>query len=89
MSARISPEGLMSTNVTEVLNAALALPDQQRAQLVDALIDSLGGEVAEDLDEAWAAEIERRSDEYDRGEAVTFSWEEVRQHARRECGLDG
>ena len=60
----------------ELLNEALALPVELRAQLVDALLRSLNPAQAE-IDESWAAEAERRIDELDAGEAQLIPGEEV------------
>jgi len=60
----------------ELLNEALALPVELRAQLVDALLRSLNPAQAE-IDASWAAEAERRIDELDAGEAALIPGDEV------------
>jgi putative addiction module component (TIGR02574 family) len=68
----------------ELLNEAISLPVELRAQLVDALLRSLNPAQAE-IDELWAAEAERRIDEIDAGQAELIPGEEVfaRLHRRR------
>lgn len=73
----------------EVRQAALALPEEERIQLVDDLLATLKPEKAAPLDDAWLAEIERRSAEFDAGEIATFSWEEVKERARQRCRPNG
>lgn len=65
----------------EVLAAeVLGLPAEERALLLDRLVESL--EVTP-LDPAWETEIERRLAEYDRGEVQAIDAEEVFAKARR------
>jgi putative addiction module component (TIGR02574 family) len=60
----------------ELLNEAISLPVELRAQLVDALLRSLNPTQAE-IDEWWAGEAERRIAELDAGEAELIPGEEV------------
>ena len=63
----------------EILDAALQLPDKDRELLVDKLAASLhSGFASTEIEQAWAAEIERRSAEIDTGKAVLRDWDEVR-----------
>src|SRR5947208_551843 len=57
----------MSAEFETILQAAIALPVPDRVQLVDALISTLEPEDAAPLDDAWLAEIDRRSREIDAG----------------------
>ena len=71
--------------VTErILQDALALPDDQRAELATRLIQSLDQDVDPDAEEAWAVEIERRCAALDAGEAVTSDWHDVRRRIEKE-----
>ena len=68
--------------VDEILRAALALPHEDRARLLDALLRSLEpdrGETAADAgwEAAWAAELNRRAQELDEGRALLIPAEEV------------
>jgi putative addiction module component (TIGR02574 family) len=71
----------MTRETSELLKKALALSTEERAQLVDSLLESLE-ERQEDpaaVEAAWNDEIARRIAELDSGKAKTIPWEEVRQ----------
>ena len=68
---------LMGRSVAEVFDAALALDENNRAQLAAKLVESLDGEVDADAEEAWAAEIERRLSKIDAGQAKWVSMDEA------------
>lgn len=70
----------MSGAARRILEAALKLPAEEREQLVDELKATLhGGFASEEIEKAWASEIERRSAEIDSGKAVLRDWDEVRE----------
>jgi len=73
----------MMLSLDQVLQTALALPEPDRARLVEALIATLSAEEAAPLDDTWLAEIDRRSTEYDAGGVETVPWAEVRDRARQ------
>lgn len=73
----------MAASLERVLEAAMALSESERAELVDTLISTFAPEDAAPLDDAWLAEINRRSDEFDTGGVQTLSWAEVKERARR------
>ncbi len=62
---------------------ALALPVEEREQLVDRLLESMDADGEAPISEAWAAEIERRIQEIDDG-VETFPAEEVFAELREE-----
>ena len=73
----------MTQAAKDVLQAALALPAEDQAELLDELI------VARDValgnlpfDPAWLDEADRRLAEYDAGLAEMIPWEEVKRRAR-------
>jgi putative addiction module component (TIGR02574 family) len=67
----------------EVLfNEALKLPTDKRAELAAELLRSLDGEPDEDVETAWAAEIERRVRDVEAGKARFEDWEVIRDRAR-------
>ena len=68
----------MPRDVTEIFEEASTLPESDRAELAGRLLESLHGEPDEDVEAAWAAEIERRIRQLDSGEVKTIPWEEVR-----------
>lgn len=78
----------MAVSLDQVFEAAMALPESERAELVDSLISTFAPENAAPLDDAWLAEINRRSDEFDAGCVPTFSWAEVKERARRRTAHD-
>ncbi len=77
----------MSPEAERFAKEALALPEDDRAALAVALLDSLEGEEAEqvDLDSLWEAEVARRIADADAGRASFESWTQLR---RRLLGND-
>jgi putative addiction module component (TIGR02574 family) len=73
----------MVASLDQVIEAALALPESERAELVDTLISTFAPEDAAPLNDAWLAEINRRSDEFDAGGMQTLTWAEVKERARQ------
>jgi putative addiction module component (TIGR02574 family) len=71
----------------QVLQSALALPSEERFQLIEALIAT--DQAPPPFDESWRAVIQRRSAEIDAGAITEVPWSEVRQRLRRQVGLDG
>jgi putative addiction module component (TIGR02574 family) len=69
----------MSKTFTEVWQEAAELTEEERASLAGLLIDSLEGEADPGVEEAWAAEIQKRVAQVEAGTAKTVPWEEVRQ----------
>ena len=63
----------------DLLNNAMRLPDEQRAALAAALIESLDHEVDDDDETAWSAEIARRLREVESGQVKTIPWPQARQ----------
>jgi putative addiction module component (TIGR02574 family) len=73
---------VMASTAESVLQDALKLPEEDRAEIAARLIASLDAESNEsrdEVEEAWAAEIERRCEALDAGTTTTRSWEEVRR----------
>jgi len=73
----------MSRAVQDLYDKASELPPQDRAELAGLLLESLEEGRDEGVEEAWAAEIERRMAEYRAGRVKTLSWQEVRAHLHR------
>jgi putative addiction module component (TIGR02574 family) len=68
---------IMSPTIsTSLLDAALALPPDARAELADILLDSLDQSLDPRISDAVAEEAERRIDEYESGEVAALSQEE-------------
>jgi putative addiction module component (TIGR02574 family) len=74
----------MTDTAAKLLDEALRLSDSERAELAAKLIESLDAQSDEDVDAAWAAEIERRCALLDSGEAVTSDWSDVRRRIESE-----
>lgn len=60
----------------------LKLTVDKRAELAAALLRSLDGEPDDDVEAAWAAEIQRRIHDVRSGNAKLASWQAVRDRAR-------
>ena len=74
----------MSTDSPDIFDAALNLPDADRASLAYRLLQSLrppGG--ISDGDAGFEAELERRVADYDAGKTEACDWDEVAARLRR------
>ena len=70
----------MNREAHELLEKALTLPENERAELAGNLISSLDPSAEEDgVDAAWQQEVVRRRAEVGSGKAKTVSWAEVRR----------
>jgi putative addiction module component (TIGR02574 family) len=73
--------------VDEILERALQLSYEEREKVTGRLWESLhppGEEIAkEEYLNAWAAELERRLAEVDRGEFVEGDWRDILERARQ------
>jgi putative addiction module component (TIGR02574 family) len=71
----------MTQEATELLKKALALSTEERAELVDSLLESLDAphEDASVVEAAWSEEIARRIVDLDSGKAKAVSLEEFRR----------
>ena len=72
----------MLSTFEDILNAALSLPSEARAMLVERLLTSFDEPNQEDIDAAWAEEAERRSRELDEGIVQAVDGELVLQRLR-------
>ncbi len=68
----------MTQQVSELLQKALSLSEEERAELAGSLIESLDATVDEAAEAAWNQEIARRIEDLDSGKAKTVPWEAVR-----------
>ncbi len=73
----------MTSRAQELLREALALPAQERAEVVVQLLASFDDatEPNEAVEAEWAAEIERRADRVLAGKSDGRSWQDVRSRA--------
>jgi putative addiction module component (TIGR02574 family) len=79
----------MGQGVERLLEAALALPDDEQLQLVEALLAAVDERGLRPFDDSWLAEIQRRSAEFDAGAVKPIPWAEVKDRARREAAQRG
>jgi putative addiction module component (TIGR02574 family) len=77
----------MAPSTAEVFEAALALPDDERARLADKLVESLDGAADPDASAAWPAEVERRLARFDAGRALSLSMDEAIARLHRAAHL--
>ncbi len=73
-------------NAQAIVTAATQLPETDRVQVIEALLDSLEHASTEDpreVDRAWRAEVARRSDELRTGKVQPIPWSEVRDDGER------
>ena len=67
----------MNSESHQLLRSVLALPESERAEIAASLIHSLDTESDEDIDAAWAVEIQRRIESIDNGEVKLIPWDDV------------
>ena len=67
------------SDAEELLTKALLLSQRDRAEMAAKLLESLSAPSEDDVDAAWAAEIERRCAAVDAGSVITSDWEDVRR----------
>jgi putative addiction module component (TIGR02574 family) len=73
----------MSASSEQILKEALALPPQERAELVEQLLATFQSPPDPHNDEMWAREAEDRLNAYDRGELKAVAAEEVFKRIRQ------
>jgi putative addiction module component (TIGR02574 family) len=69
----------MTEKALDLLQRALSLSEEERADLACSLMESLDSLVDENAETLWNEEISRRIDELDSGKTATVSWDEVRR----------
>ena len=77
----------MTQEASELLHKALALSEEERAEMASTLIGSLDPVQDADAEAAWQQEIARRVEELQSGKTKLIPWESVRAQAR--AILDG
>jgi putative addiction module component (TIGR02574 family) len=68
--------------ISDLEEAALELPEPERARLARVLVLSLEPSFDEETAQVWVEEAERRADAIDRGEVETLSHDDVMTEAR-------
>lgn len=76
----------MSQDYAEIEKSARLLTPQDRARLAEAMTESLRDAMHPEIEAAWEAEIKRRVEAYERGEASLVPAEDVFAKARKITG---
>ena len=71
-------EQCMAPETSSLLTAALALPESERAVLVERLLESLPTHVDALTDDEMEAELNRRFEEFQRDPSVAVPWSEIK-----------
>jgi len=72
----------MTPVAEQLFQSALALPNEDRLQLVEALLAECDQTLARPFADEWMEEIQRRSAEVDAGSATLTPWAEVKRRVR-------
>lgn len=68
---------MMSSTAKKVLEVALALPEEDRRRLGEALLDSISPVPAAEIEQAWVAEAVRRAEQVTRGDGEVLDLDET------------
>jgi len=68
----------MAAQFQDLLDQALGLPEEDRAELADRLLASLDEEPDPEVEEAWRQEVARRLEELHSGAVTSIPWEEIK-----------
>lgn len=77
----------MSPTAHHLLEAALTLPQDERAEVANLLLDSVEGFATPEIAAAWDEEIARRIKEADEGGVPSIPAEEVDRRMREKYGF--
>jgi putative addiction module component (TIGR02574 family) len=70
----------VSDEAKRIFEAAMRLPDVERAALASVLKDSVGdGSSLEEIEAAWLAEAQRRREDLRAGRTTAVPWQDVRR----------
>jgi putative addiction module component (TIGR02574 family) len=78
-----SQESMMVKLLEELAAQGRSLPPEERVRLLDILLESLDEPAADDVEQAWALEIERRVRAHEQGEGLLFDVEDVMAEAEK------
>jgi putative addiction module component (TIGR02574 family) len=79
LTRRLTPERApMAPETQSLFDAALALPEAERALLAERLLESLSAEEVELTEDELLAELERRRADVEHGRVKPIPWSEVR-----------
>ncbi|MFW6125279.1 MAG: addiction module protein [Pirellulales bacterium] len=62
-----------------IVEAALQLTEPERAEVVRELLDSLSPDAERLMDDAWAAELDRRLAAFEQGDADAVPWSQLKE----------
>ncbi|MFT4560039.1 MAG: putative addiction module component (TIGR02574 family) [Porticoccaceae bacterium] len=79
---------MVSSSEQNVFDAALELPENQRAELAERLWKSLDGGSQTQIADAWAIELRRRWDAVESGDAQLTDGATAMSEMRRKYGAD-
>jgi putative addiction module component (TIGR02574 family) len=71
----------MTQRSLELLQQALTLPEEERADLAASLLNSLDTSPDPDAESLWQEEVSRRASHLDSGKAKTIPWQDVQSQA--------
>jgi putative addiction module component (TIGR02574 family) len=66
------------SDVAEVLDAAMRLPESERRALALRLLDTVGDEPADEIERRWLEEARRRLEDVEAGRSARVPWDEAR-----------
>lgn len=69
----------MSDQTQSILETALSLPEAERLVIAETLLQSVPEDIEALDDEAFAAELDRRWNEFQRDTSAAVPWSEVRR----------
>ena len=72
----------MTDKTQTILEQAMKLSPNERAEVAEELISSLDETTDVDVEKAWQEEIQRRIQQIDSGEVKTIPWEVVQRQMR-------
>ncbi len=72
----------MGSEAKKVLDEGLALPDDERRRVAEALLDSLRDAEKNEIDPMWRDEVLRRAEDVRNGTVATLPLSEVRRKLR-------
>lgn len=73
----------MPTDLKEIEHSALNLDPENKARLANKLLQSIYGEIEQDIEQAWIQEVQKRRESLKSGEASLHSSTEVISEARK------
>jgi putative addiction module component (TIGR02574 family) len=67
----------MNTITEQLIDAAIALPTEERVELVEAVLTSLAPNDRPPFDESWREVIQQRSRELKSGQVIAVPWADI------------